>query len=80
MYDVVFHTYSGMDIPLGENMSRDEAEGVIRRRLRAARRFGQPVTKIGKGRWECQTPDDAWMVSDNDGVLAVRKHRVHARR
>jgi len=74
-WDVQFHTYSGMSIPFGDDVSKDEAKDIIRRRLRRAKRDGQPVTKIAPGEWEFECPDDAGMMSDDMGVLTVRPHR-----
>jgi hypothetical protein len=72
VYKVTFYTYSGMSIPMGENISRDMAIEMVRKKNRWARERGQPVTKIGPGRWEHETPEDAFMISDYDGILVVK--------
>jgi hypothetical protein len=71
-YDVTLEAYCGMSVPLGEGLDRDAVKGVVRSFLRRARRAGSPVTKIGKGRWEIETREDAVAVGDHEGVLIVR--------
>lgn len=74
-YDVNFHTYSGMRIPIAENVDRDEAAAAVKRKNQAARRRGQPISKLGKNRWEHETPEDAFMISDYDGILSVTRRK-----
>lgn len=75
MFTVKFFSYCGMSFTLGDGLTRKEAETLIRRRLRLARYRSRPVQKIGKGRWEILTPDDAAGVSDGEGILSVRRSR-----
>ena len=72
-FKVTFYSYSGI-VTLAENVEKDEAKEVIKSRLRRAKRLGLPVEKIDKGSWEIQTPDDAVMVSDEEGTLTVTAH------
>ena len=71
-YTVTFTSYSGMTVTFGESLSREEAETIIKRRLRLAHYLGNPVVKIGKGKWEIETPEDGRAISDNQGFLSVK--------
>lgn len=69
------HTYCGMSVPIDETIFRIDV-GDLRRqaaqRLRRARRSGQQVNLIQRGRvWEFETPDDATMVSDNEALMRL---------
>jgi hypothetical protein len=78
MFRVTFHAYCGMSFPVLDGADRDEAIATVRRRIRSAKRNGRTVSKIGKGEWEFETPEDAAGIADSDGILTVR--RVHRRR
>jgi len=71
-YNVVLNAYCGMSVPVARDVDREEAIAAIKRFLNRARRNGCPVAKLGKGQWEIQTPDDAALVSDLEGILRVR--------
>ena len=79
-YNVTLSTYSGMSVSLAEGVDLEEAKQIVKRRLRAMRRAGYPVDKIGKGEWEIQTPDDAVMIGDREGVLRIRPYVRRYRR
>ena len=74
-YSLKVVTYSGMSIPMGEDMDREEVRSKIQRIKRNARRYGQPYSYLGNGEWEFETPEDAASISDHDGWLIVRAHR-----
>lgn len=78
MFDLVFYTYSGMPIPLGEGLTKEEARHKVKSRIARARREGQPVSKIGKGEWEFETPESSALIGDDDGTLVLR--RSHKKR
>lgn len=78
MWSVVFYCYCGMSIPVGDHMTRAEAQHAITRWLRRAKRNGQPVSRIGRNSWECESPEDAGSVSDYDGVLCAKQSRAFA--
>jgi len=71
---VTFHAYCGMSHVVAKGVTRARAKEIIRNRIRNAKASGQPVTKIGKGEWEFETPEDAFMVSDDDGILIMRRY------
>lgn len=71
MLKVSFVTYAGTTIPLGRGLSRAEAKELVRSEIRRAKKRGQPVTKIGKGEWEFESPENAFMVTSNEGWLLV---------
>lgn len=75
MFEVVFDSYCGMTRCLARGLDRVEVKETIRRIIRSARRQGRFVDKIRKGVWEVQTPDDACMISDEEGILSVRRVR-----
>ncbi len=79
MYDVLFHSYCGMTTPLARGADRERVKAIVRAKLRRAKRFGQPVSRCGRLQWEFSSPDDAFMVSDSDGILSVRRARRSAR-
>jgi hypothetical protein len=67
---LVMYAYCGMSIPMDEGDMKTVRAAAARRLRRARRR--QPVTVLEKGReWELETPDDAFMVSDTDGILRI---------
>ena len=75
-YNIRLHTYSGMVTTLWEKVDRNFALAYIRSSNRRARFRGQPVSYLGDGRWEHETPEDAFMIGDGDGILQVTKCRV----
>ena len=75
MFSVQFVTYSGMPIPLLTSEDKREVLDYCRSRVKAARRRGQPVSNVGRGKWEFETPETAFAISDRDGFLVVRKVR-----
>ncbi len=75
MFNVTFVTYSGMPIPIAEHVDREQAKAAVRRRLKRAKRNGQPISKVGNGKWEIETPENAFMIGDDDGFLIVRRAR-----
>ena len=79
-FNVTLASYTGMSIPLVEDVERGEAITAAKRHLRRARRRGCPVEKIGRGQWEIGTPDDACMVGDSEGILTIRPHTRRYRR
>lgn len=70
-FDVTLHAYCGMNVPVAEDVDKDAAKDAVRGFLRRARRKGNPVEKLGPRRWEIQTPEDAIMVDDLEGTLAI---------
>lgn len=79
-FDVRFHSYSGMESNFGESLTLDQAHNIVRHYLRTSRKMGCEVVKTGKGIWEIQTPEDARMVSDREGILTVsRRYRRYRR-
>lgn len=79
-YTVKFHSYCGLTLTLGEGLEREEAAAIIRARLKRAKRQGLPVSKVGKGEWEIETPDDAGSIGDGEGILTLRATRKRYRR
>lgn len=75
MYTVKFYTYCGMSYTLAENVDKEEAKSVVRNQITRARKNGKSVTKISPGRWEFETPDDAGMVSDNEGTMVIIRRK-----
>lgn len=66
-----FITYSGMTIPL---LDRDveDCRNRAAAKIRKARDEGQPVSILDRGKeWEFETPEDALMISDLDGLLVL---------
>jgi hypothetical protein len=74
-YNLDFYTYSGMRIPILEGADRETAQDEVRRLNRRARKWGQPVEKVGHNRWEHQEEGDNAMVGDRHGVLVAKKVR-----
>jgi hypothetical protein len=73
-YVLRFHTYSGMhyEVDCGDDLA--EMRIVAAKFIRKARRT-QPVDLIVRGRrWEFETPEDAFMISDNDGTLHLLEY------
>jgi hypothetical protein len=71
-YVLRFHTYSGMLY----DIESDDDLAVVRKaaanRIREARKSAQPVqTLIPGSRWEFETPETAFMISDGDGILEI---------
>lgn len=79
-YNVAFRSYCGMDYTIAENVDLNAAKTIVKERIRSARCQGQPVTKLGKGEWEFETPEDAALISDEEGVLSVNPHYNRFRR
>ena len=75
MFSAIFYSYCGMSIPLGGDLSRDAARGLIKRLVKRGKRWGQDVIRHRAGHWEFCSPEDAAMVSDWDGELIVKKVR-----
>lgn len=79
MFDVVLYTHTGMRVPLCEREDVATCKSRVRGYLRYCRRIGHPVYRTGKGRWEVEGRDNAWMVSDREGTLVVRRAKRRTR-
>ena len=70
-YYLDFNTYSGMTIPITEGSYRDCLERA-KRKVELAKKRDQPVNiLIPNKQWEFETPEDAMMISDHDGILSI---------
>jgi hypothetical protein len=70
-YDIDFVTYSGMPIPIRQDVTKEEAKAYANRRKRRFRKDGFYVMYLGKGRWE-YNDENAALVSDYEGFLTIR--------
>jgi hypothetical protein len=73
-YVLRFHTYSGMhyEVDCGDDLK--EIRSAAAKFIMNARRT-QPVGIVKPGHsWEFVTPDDAFMISDNDGTLHLLEY------
>lgn len=69
-----FVTYSGMTVPLYEGNDIEEAKEIAEKRIARAKALEQPVNELEDGRkWEFETPEDASLISDNDGILYLEE-------
>ena len=67
--------YCGMTYTIAQG-DQAHVRSVASRRLRRARRDTcVSVLEVGK-KWELETPEDAWMVSDEDGILEIQYRRA----
>lgn len=74
-YTLTHHAYCGMSSVPQTFVEEDwaEARAAAARHLSRARRSGFPTVTLEKGtRWEILEPEDAMMVPDSCGVLALR--------
>lgn len=80
-YCMVFYTYSGMPIPIIPAYAPEDSK-VVRKEcalyIRRARKLGRYVKRIKHlpgevARWEVQTPPDAVIISDCEGILVVEQ-------
>jgi hypothetical protein len=72
MYSLTFVTFSGMTIPLGDDMDKEDVACEVKRRNTHARRRGLDVMKTENNTWE-HTDDEAVMVGDDQGYLMVSR-------
>lgn len=73
-HNLSFSAYCGMTYRIAERIEESEARACVALKIRRARKRGQRVTVLDKGEaWEFETPEDAAMVSDDDGVLRMKE-------
>lgn len=75
IYKIKFVSYSGITFNLYENLDLESVKQKVKLLNKIARKKGHIVTKIGKGEWEHETPENAIMVSDQDGYLIVKTQK-----
>ncbi len=72
---LTFKSYCGMSTEIDQTRFRIDVSALRKqaaRRIKDARRTGQPVAIVDRGRrWEFETPEDAALVSDSDGILVL---------
>lgn len=73
MYDIKFHAYCGMSYEIANDLTIDEVKEKLREMFASARKSGSMISHIGKNTWEIETPENAVMVSDNEGIVKVIK-------
>jgi hypothetical protein len=71
-YDVDFVTYSGMPIPILQDVSKEEAKAYANSRKRRFRKDGFYVQYVSRGTWE-YNDENAALVSDYEGFLKIRR-------
>ena len=62
-----FSAYCGMSY----DISGDDARVAAARFIKARRKNGQTVVKLGDNRWECQEPENCSMIPDTAGILCL---------
>ena len=78
-YSLSLHGYCGQRLPILEREDLQACRDRMARLIRGRRMNGEPVLLVGHGNplperalcVEFETPDDAVMVSDLDGVLSI---------
>ena len=80
LYNVKFHAHTGISFDLGEAVEFDEAQRIVRLRLKRARAAGSPVSRLTGHSWEVEERDDIFIIGDDVGILSVRRHRQARRR
>ena len=71
MATLTLHAYCGMPVPLADG-DLDDVRQAAAQFIRRKRRRGKPVTKLIRGQeWEVQTPEDAAIISDDEGLLVL---------
>jgi polysaccharide deacetylase 2 family uncharacterized protein YibQ len=73
MYDIKFYAYCGMSYEIANNLTADEVKKKLREMFASARKSGSIVSHIRKNTWEIETPEDAVMVADDEGIVKVIK-------
>ncbi len=67
-----FNTYSGMTIPIISGTYRECLDRALAK-VSLAKKRNRPVTVlIPNKKWEFETPEDAMMISDRDGIMLIR--------
>lgn len=72
-YDVILYAYCGMPVPIRTNVDFQEARSVASDLRKRRKQQGYPVTHLGGNKWEIETPDDAIMIGDREGILEIEK-------
>lgn len=76
MYTLRWAAYSGFSYTHSGGSEREDVRREAAGMIRDARRRGEPVTIISRGKeWEFETPDDAATIGDRDGLLYIQ-HRT----
>lgn len=72
-YRVKFYPYSGGSTSYNVPAEMDECRRIARQLIRRHRNVMEyPVTVLEAGRkWELETGEDAVMIGDNEGILAI---------
>jgi hypothetical protein len=78
-YDIDFITYSGMPIPILQDVDKETAKAYANKRKRRFREKGFYVQYVNKGTWEFND-ENGFMVSDQEGFLTIRKASKQRRR
>jgi hypothetical protein len=74
MYQLKMHAYCGMGYEVATGTLAECRARAGRWRKRHANEYGGEVSTLRRGfEWELVTPDDALMVSDQDGILEICK-------
>lgn len=70
MPELIMYSYCGMKVPLktGDMATCHERAKQLRERHE---RYGGAVSVLSPTKWELETPENASMVSDEDGILAI---------
>jgi hypothetical protein len=72
-YDVIFSGYCGMRWALVEDVDLEDARAAAAKKINKFRKSGREVTSLSEGeQWEFLTPDDAMMISDDEGVMTLK--------
>jgi iron-sulfur cluster repair protein YtfE (RIC family) len=71
MPELIMYAYCGMKVPI---MKGDMATCHAKAKKMRERheRYGGAVTVLAPTKWELETPETACMVSDEDGILAIK--------
>jgi hypothetical protein len=70
MYTLNFNAYCGMSWEIGQgelSSMRKLAAKILRKR----KRTGHYIRKLKKNLWECQEPEDCFMIPDTAGTLKL---------
>lgn len=73
LYQVKMIAYCGLVVPLLRRANYEDARAEVAERLRSARKSGRVCVKTKPDTWEILSPDDAVMVSDDEGYLVMRE-------
>lgn len=70
MYNLHFNAYCGMSYEISKG-DLDDCRKMAAKVLRSRKKSGHFIHKIKENVWECQEPDNSFMVPDSAGTLVL---------